>query len=115
MNRDTNYPYIYVSTDLGNQNYQTPEQGIPAKQLNIPWESCITLSHAWGYVPGAKFKSPAKVIAILSEIVSKDGFLAFGVGPTPDGTIQPEVQKILLNIGSWMNRNGEAIYNMVTR
>lgn len=97
-----------------NENYQTPEQGIPAKQLNIPWESCITLSHAWGYIPGAKFKSPAKVIAILSEIVAKGGCLALGVGPTPDGTIQPEVQKILLNIGSWMNRNGEAIYNTVT-
>ena len=97
-----------------NENYQTPEQGIPAKQLNIPWESCITLSHAWGYIPGAKFKSPAKVIAILSEIVAKGGCLALGVGPTPEGTIQPEVQKILLNIGSWMNRNGEAIYNTVT-
>ena len=100
------------------QNYvkftQNQLSELPAKQLNIPWESCITLSHAWGYIPGAKFKSPAKVIAILSEIVAKGGCLALGVGPTPDGTIQPEVQKILLNIGSWMNRNGEAIYNTVT-
>lgn len=97
-----------------NENYQTPEQGIPPRQLNIPWESCITLSHAWGYIPGAKFKSPSKVISILSEIVAKGGCLALGVGPTPEGTIQPEVQDILLKIGSWMNRNGEAIYNTVT-
>lgn len=37
-----------------------------------------------------------------------------GVGPTPEGTIQPEVQRILLGIGSWMSRNGAAIYNTVT-
>ena len=96
-----------------NENYQTPEQGIPAKQLDIPWESCITLSHAWGWTPNAKFKSPNKVIGILSEIVAKGGCLALGVGPKADGTIQPEVVKILLQIGSWLNKNGQAIYSTV--
>ncbi len=97
-----------------NENYQTPEQSIPQRQLNIPWESCISLSQAWGYIPDAKFKSPAKVVGVLSEIVAKGGCLALGVGPTPQGTIQPEVQAILLEIGNWLDRNGEAIYNTVT-
>lgn len=96
-----------------NENYQTPEQGIPAKQLDIPWESCITLSHAWGWTPNAKFKSPNKVIGILSEIVSKGGCLALGVGPKADGTLQPEVVKNLLQIGNWLNKNGQAIYSTV--
>lgn len=96
-----------------NENYQTPEQGIPAKQLDIPWESCITLSHAWGWTPNAKFKSPNKVIGILSEIVAKGGCLALGVGPKADGTLQPEVVKNLLKIGSWLNKNGQAIYSTV--
>ena len=96
-----------------NENYQTPEQGIPAKQLDIPWESCITLSHAWGWTPNAKFKSPNKVIGILSEIVAKGGCLALGVGPKADGTLQPEVVKNLLQIGSWLNKNGQAIYSTV--
>ena len=96
-----------------NENYQTPEQGIPAKQLDIPWESCITLSHAWGWTPNAKFKSPNKVIGILSEIVAKGGCLALGVGPKADGTLQPEVVKILLQIGNWLNKNGQAIYSTV--
>lgn len=94
-----------------NENYQTPEQGIPAKQLDIPWESCITLSHAWGWTPNAKFKSPNKVIGILSEIVAKGGCLALGVGPKADGTLQPEVVKNLLQIGNWLNKNGQAIYS----
>ena len=96
-----------------NENYQTPEQGIPAKQLDIPWESCITLSHAWGWTPNAKFKSPNKVIGILSEIVAKGGCLALGVGPKADGTLQPEIVKILLQIGNWLNKNGQAIYSTV--
>lgn len=96
-----------------NENYQTPEQGIPAKQLDIPWESCITLSYAWGWTPNAKFKSPNKVIGILSEIVAKGGCLALGVGPKADGTLQPEVVNTLLKIGSWLNKNGQAIYSTV--
>lgn len=96
-----------------NENYQTPEQGIPAKQLDIPWESCITLSHAWGWTPNAKFKSPNKVIGILSEIVAKGGCLALGVGPKADGTLQPEVVNTLLQIGNWLNKNGQAIYSTV--
>ena len=96
-----------------NENYQNPEQGIPAKQLDIPWESCITLSHAWGWTPNAKFKSPNKVIGILSEIVAKGGCLALGVGPKADGTLQPEVVNTLLKIGSWLNKNGQAIYSTV--
>lgn len=96
-----------------NENYQTPEQGIPAKQLDIPWESCITLSHAWGWTPNAKFKSPNQVIGILSEIVAKGGCLALGVGPKADGTLQPEVVNTLLKIGSWLNKNGQAIYSTV--
>lgn len=96
-----------------NENYQTPEQGIPAKQLDIPWESCITLSHAWGWTPNAKFKSPNKVIGILSEIVAKGGCLALGVGPKADGTLQPEVVKNFLQIGNWLNKNGQAIYSTV--
>lgn len=96
-----------------NENYQTPEQGIPTKQLDIPWESCITLSHAWGWTPNAKFKSPNKVIGILAEIVAKGGCLALGVGPKADGTLQPEVVNTLLRIGSWLNKNGQAIYSTV--
>lgn len=31
-----------------NENYQTPERGIPETQFNYPWESYITLSNDWG-------------------------------------------------------------------
>ena len=94
-----------------NENYQTPERSIPATQLNYPWESCITLSNDWGWVPNAPYKSPEKVISILAEIVAKGGCLALGVGPTADGIIEQPVVDRLHKIGEWMRTNGEAIYN----
>ena len=94
-----------------NENYQTPERSIPATQLNYPWESCITLSNDWGWVPNAPYKSPEKIISILAEIVAKGGCLALGVGPTADGIIEQPVVDRLHKIGEWMRANGEAIYS----
>lgn len=93
------------------ENYQTPEQGIPAKQLDIPWESCITLGIDWGWTPYQKYKSSANVIHKLVEIVAKGGSLLLGIGPKPDGTLPDEVIDRLNEIGAWTSKNGKAIYN----
>jgi alpha-L-fucosidase len=93
------------------ENYQTPERTIPEKQLDYPWESCITLTNDWGWVPRPTWKSPAKVINILMEIVAKGGNLVLGVGPTAQGLIEPEAVKRLQVIGNWMHRYGKAIYS----
>ena len=93
------------------ENYQTPEQRIPAEQLNHPWESCMTLANNWGYVNNDEFKSSAKVIHALIEIVAKGGSLLLGIGPRPDGTLPKEAITRLHEIGKWMNKNGAAIYN----
>ncbi len=94
-----------------NENYQTPERGIPSEQLPYPWESCIPLSNDWGWVPDAPFKSPRKIISTLAEITAKGGCLALGIGPTADGVIEDEVIWRLREIGDWLKVNGVAIYN----
>lgn len=33
------------------------------------------------------------------------------VGPKPDGTIPEEARKILLEMGAWLEENGEAVYD----
>ena len=93
------------------ENYQAPERSIPATQLPNPWESCITLSHDWGWVPNAPYKSPEEVIALLSEIVAKGGCFLLGVGPTPEGIIEQPVVDRLEKVGRWLSKNGKAIYN----
>lgn len=94
-----------------NENYQTPERSIPETQLNNPWESCITLSNDWGWIPNAPYKSPAKVIGLLAEITAKGGCLLLGVGPTPQGIIEEAVSECLHVVGEWLRANGKAIYN----
>lgn len=95
------------------ENYQTPEQQVPDKQLPYPWETCLTLGVDWGYTPHAVFKSPTTIVSKLMEIVAKGGSLLLGVGPTPEGLLQDEVVTRLQTIGHWMKLNGEAIYNTV--
>ncbi|WP_423129411.1 alpha-L-fucosidase [Gaoshiqia sp. Z1-71] len=96
------------------ENYQTPERSIPEKQLPYPWESCITLGNNWGFVPGENYKTPAKVVHDLIEIVAKGGSLLLGVGPKPDGTLDEEVIRRLAGVGEWMEANGQSIYNTRT-
>ncbi|MEP7142114.1 MAG: alpha-L-fucosidase [Ferruginibacter sp.] len=93
------------------ENYQTPEQKIPEKQLDHPWESCLTLANNWGYVPNDEFKSSAKIIHTLIEVVAKGGSLLLGVGPGPEGTFPGIAIQRLEEIGKWMKANGDAIYN----
>ena len=94
-----------------NENYQTPEQSIPATQLDHPWESCMTLGTDWGWTPNPRYKSARRVIGTLAEITAKGGCLALGVGPTPEGIIEEKAAVILREIGKWLSRCGEAIYS----
>lgn len=93
-----------------NENYQTPERMIPETQINHPWESCLTHSNDWGWVPNAPYKSARKVIGILAEIVAKGGCLVLGVGPNAQGLVEEKQVVILNEIGAWMRRCGAAIY-----
>ncbi|WP_029276089.1 alpha-L-fucosidase [Pedobacter borealis] len=92
------------------ENYQTPEQKIPENQLDYPWESCMTLGGAWGFVPNDQYKSAGEVVHKLVEIVAKGGSLLLGIGPKADGTLPDHVVTRLDEIGKWTSKNGVAIY-----
>lgn len=96
------------------ENYQTPEQRIPAEKLDHPWESCMTLGNGWGWVTNEKYKSATRIIHTLTEIVAKGGNLLLGIGPKADGTLSDTVVQRLEEIGKWMDVNGKAIYETRT-
>jgi len=75
------------------------------------WQTDTSVSNkSWGYIKDDTFKSPEFVIHQLIDIVSKNGNLLMNIGPRSDGTIPDEVQQVLLDVGAWLNVNGEAIY-----
>jgi alpha-L-fucosidase len=75
------------------------------------WQTDTSVSNkSWGYIKDDTFKSPEFVVHQLIDIVSKNGNLLLNIGPRSDGTIPEEVQQVLLDVGAWLNVNGESIY-----
>lgn len=65
---------------------------------------------SWGYIKDHDYKSVGSIVHDLVDIVSKNGCLLLNIAPRPDGTIPEEQQHILMEIGRWLEVNGEAIY-----
>ena len=87
------------------------ERGQLGEIRPLTWQTDTSISNkSWGYIKDDTFKSPEFVVHQLIDIVSKNGNLLLNIGPKSDGTIPDEVQKVLLDVGSWLNVNGEAIY-----
>jgi len=73
-------------------------------------DSSVDDRGAWGYAHDLTFKTPNRLIDNLVDRVSKNGYLLLNVGPKPDGTIPDGAREALLEMGAWLENNGEAIY-----
>ncbi|GHT67168.1 alpha-L-fucosidase [Spirochaetia bacterium] len=98
--------------DFASPEQSLPEQGIVNnKGKPVPWELCTTMNNSWAYQPtDRRFKSAPLLIHKLVECVSKGGNLLLNVGPDANSRFPAESTKVLGEIGSWMELNGESIY-----
>ncbi|UCH36302.1 MAG: alpha-L-fucosidase [Armatimonadota bacterium] len=104
-------PHIIINNrSMLPEDFDTPEQKIePAAR---PWESCMTMNDAWGYVPSnPRYKRTDELIWNLVRCVSWGGNYLLNVGPKADGTF-PLLARIRLGqIGRWMKANGESVHS----
>ena len=87
------------------------ERGQLGDRRALYWQTDTSVSNkSWGYIKDDTFKSPEFVVDQLIDVVSKNGNLLLNIGPRSDGTISDEAQQVLLDVGSWLSINGDAIY-----
>ncbi|MCU7547976.1 alpha-L-fucosidase [Chitinophagaceae bacterium LB-8] len=74
------------------------------------WQVDSKIGSTWGYTSDMGVASAASIIGTLVDIVSKNGTLLLNLSPKADGVIPQEQQETLLDIGKWLDVNGDAIY-----
>ncbi len=99
---------------LGRGDYATPEQGVPLRAPDGPWELCLTVNDSWGFQErDHRHKSVGQLVRYFTETIGAGGNLLLAVGPREDGTITPEQTTRLEGLGDWIGRHAEAVYGTV--
>ncbi|HJZ97833.1 MAG TPA: alpha-L-fucosidase [Candidatus Solibacter sp.] len=132
MWNDITYPKIGKLTEIFAEYYNRVPEGVIDNRFGVDfsdfttpeyshydqitpkkWESCRGLGFSFGYnrVEGTKeVIAPDKLVALLIDIVSKNGNLLLNIGPRPDGSIS-EIQLDRLHaLGLWLDVNGDGIF-----
>lgn len=87
------------------------ERGALTDISPVCWQTDTAIGkHSWGYRSDNEYKSSRQIICDLIDIVSKNGNLLINIGPKADGTITKEETQVLLDMGRWLETNGEGIY-----
>ena len=110
-------PNMLVNSRVGNDlgDFDIPgDNKIPQDHLAItkPWQTVGTTNNSWGYKSyDNDFKSVKELLFWLTEIVSKGGNYMLNIGPKASGEVPAESVNNLLEVGKFLEVNGEAIYN----
>lgn len=90
----------------------TPEQFVPGRPPEGPWESNLTMGTQWAYKPtNEEYKSGTRLIEILIETRAKGGSLLLNVGPKPNGELPIEQEARLREVALWHAVNAESIHS----
>lgn len=88
------------------------EKGRMGDVTERAWLTDDTISKgSWCYTQDLEIKPASIVLHSLIDIVSKNGVLLLNISPKADGTIPENQRAVLLGMGAWLSRFGEAIYD----
>ena len=97
--------------------YYTTEYGAGMADASHAWEENRGIGHSFGYnrnEPLSNYKTTKELVWVLVDLVSRGGNFLLDVGPTADGRIPELQQDRLLELGAWLEVNGEAIFGTRT-
>ena len=97
--------YLYGSI----KDYERQSRA-PKEITDYVWQVDDPVLNRFGYTEGSPIVGVKTVVSRLIENVSKNGGLLLNISPKADGTIPDDQQQLLLQIGQWLDKNGEAIY-----
>jgi alpha-L-fucosidase len=87
------------------------ERGGPTDITENYWLTDDAISSSsWCYTDGIGYYSKKQILHGFIDRISKNGNLLLNISPMADGTIPEEQKEILLSMGDWLKKYGEAVY-----
>ncbi|MEM6885684.1 MAG: alpha-L-fucosidase [Verrucomicrobiota bacterium] len=87
------------------------EQGGKKDLSESVWLTDLTLSlKSWSYIQGQEYKTADLVVRNMIDVWSKNGIVLLNVSPKSDGVIPQEQRSVLKQIGAWIQKHEEAVY-----
>ncbi len=68
-------------------------------------------SSSWCYTEGIGYYSKTQILHAFIDRISKNGNMVLNISPKADGTIPQEQKDVLLAMGTWLKKYGEAVYS----
>jgi len=75
-----------------------------------PWQTDTTISSTWFWIRDMKYRTVTDIVHELVDVVSKNGNILLNVPIQADGTLDSHATQILVDMGKWIDINGQAIY-----
>lgn len=92
-------------------DYETPEQFIPVRPPEGPWELCMTTNNTWSFTGREEeYKTPYEIITMFCECLGMGGNLLLNIGPDEHGVIPARQVELLETLGAWIRKHEEAVY-----
>jgi alpha-L-fucosidase len=98
--------YVDRTATLDMEHRSLPDIHYQPWQCDFP----ILTGGAWSYNPSESLYAAGDILNLMTDVVSKNGCFLLNLPPKPDGTLEARVEERLVEIGRWMELNGDAIY-----
>jgi alpha-L-fucosidase len=102
-----------ITQRVHHADFTTPEYAQRVDITERKWEATRGVGHSFG---ANHHERPEDIVTSTSlvrsfvDIVAKNGNLLIGIGPEPDGSVPDWQAAPLLDLGAWLEVNGEAVF-----